>query len=209
MINKCQIDYLPNHPDFKVVQHKDMYHFNSDSARLGEFFEVKENESLLDVGTNNGVLLVYASMKGCHDLTGIDINKKAIKIAKKTLRINKIKAKLIAKDYKEYEVLKKYDVIVSNPPYFTSYDEKEKSQNANIKIARHDESLSLNDLIIKSKELLKEDGRLYLIYPYVRLEEINAVLKKNKLVVNRQIVGENNKKEQLTVLMEIQHEKDI
>ena len=31
-MSKLRVDYLHDHPEYKVVQHEDMYHFNTDSA---------------------------------------------------------------------------------------------------------------------------------------------------------------------------------
>ena len=63
-MGKIKIDYLHNHPNFKVCQHKDMYHFNSDTCLLGDFIKINENENVLDIGTNNGALLLYIISKG-------------------------------------------------------------------------------------------------------------------------------------------------
>ena len=63
-MDNIRYDYLHYHPDYKVAQHKDMYHFNSDTCLLGEFININKNDNVLDVGTNNGALLVYIIKKG-------------------------------------------------------------------------------------------------------------------------------------------------
>ena len=86
-MSKIRVDYLNFHPDYKVCQHEDMYHFNSDTCLLGEFININKNDNVLDVGTNNGVLLVYIIKKG-GVATGIEINKDALEMAKLTLKEN-------------------------------------------------------------------------------------------------------------------------
>ena len=75
-MEEIRVDYLQKHIDYKVVQHKDMYHFNTDTCLLGEFIKIKKDDKVLDVGTNNGALLVFIINKG-GIATGIDINEKA------------------------------------------------------------------------------------------------------------------------------------
>ena len=79
-MSKLRVDYLQNHPDYKVVQHEDMYHFNTDTCLLGEFIKINKGDKVLDVGTNNGALLVFIINKG-GIACGIEINKQALEIS--------------------------------------------------------------------------------------------------------------------------------
>ena len=162
-MSKLRVDYLQNHPDYKVVQHEDMYHFNTDTCLLGEFIKINKGDKVLDVGTNNGALLVFIINKG-GIACGIEINKQALEIAKLTLKENNFEATLINQDFKTYLANEKYDVIVSNPPYFSSKEEKQKNQNEHLKIARHEEMLDLKSLCASIANNLKEDGKVYLVH---------------------------------------------
>ena len=90
-MDKLRIDYLQKHIDYKVVQHEDMYHFNTDTCLLGEFLDFKDNLSVLDIGTNNGALLLYSSLLKPKNIVGIDLNNEALEIAKKNLEMNNVK----------------------------------------------------------------------------------------------------------------------
>ena len=87
------------------------------------------------------------------------------------------------KDYKEFSPNEKYDLIISNPPYF-----EENQSNKDI-IARQQTELSFELLIEKSKHLLTENGLLSVIIPYeagVLFEEIclrNQLLLKSRLQI--------------------------
>ena len=63
-----------------------------------------------------------------------------------------------------------FDLIVSNPPFFKS---KPKSTNAARNLARHDDTLSMGDLVKAASKLIREGGRLCTIWPSDRLEEWN------------------------------------
>ena len=52
------IDYLPNHKEIKVYQDDTMFRINTDTMVLGEFLEIYKEDTVLDIGTNNGALLL-------------------------------------------------------------------------------------------------------------------------------------------------------
>lgn len=204
-MDKIQIDYIPNNKNLLVAQHKDMYHFNTDSVLLGEFINISEGEEVLDVGTNNGILLVYIiNKKG--KATGIEINDKAIDVARYTLSLNNMDATLINGDFSEYIFNDKFDVIISNPPYFNNMEPKERNDNDNIAIARHESSLSLHILISKIKDNLKDKGRAYLVYRYDRYDDLLKEISDAKMYINKECIVSNNKKI-ITVLVEFSNNK--
>ena len=206
-MEKIRYDYLHYHPDYKVAQHKDMYHFNTDTCLLGEFIKINENETVLDVGTNNGALLVYICKKG-GIATGIEINSEAIEICKLTLKSNDINATLINKDFTLWEDDVKFDVIVSNPPYFDSTTVKQRNVNKNIEMARHEGSLNAASLCANIAKHLKDTGRAYLVYRPNRLKDLEKYFNENNLYIsNYQLVFDHRKSEAKSVLIEVTFEK--
>ena len=208
-MNKLRVDYLQNHPDYKVVQHEDMYHFNTDTCLLGEFIKINKGDKVLDVGTNNGALLVFIINKG-GTAFGIEINKQALEIAKLTLKENNFEATLINQDFKTYLANEKYDVIVSNPPYFSSKEEKQKNQNEHLKIARHEEMLDLKSLCASIANNLKKEGRVYLVHRPNRLNDIEKNLNEVGLYINEyQLVYDYRKKDAKSLLIEASFNKGL
>ena len=69
-----------------------MFKMNSDTRNLGGFLSFKKNDyTILDVGCNNGALLLYASLKKrAKHYFGVDINDKALVLAKENMEINGI-----------------------------------------------------------------------------------------------------------------------
>ena len=202
-MEKIRYDYLHYHPEYKVAQHKDMYHFNTDTCLLGEFIKINENETVLDVGTNNGALLVYICKKG-GIATGIELQSEAIEVCKLTLKANGISANIINEDFTKWESKEKFDVIVSNPPYFDSKTEKQRNNNKFIELARHEGTLTLASLCENIAKHLKETGRAYLVYRPNRFKALQECLKENGLYINEyQLVYDNRKQEAKSLLVEI------
>lgn len=196
-----KLDYLYN-SDIKIYQDDEMFKMNSDTRHLGEFMDLKkDNYTILDVGTNNGALLLYAKKKKeARHYYGVDINDKALELAKENLKMNDVDNYTFY--HSEFQNLKmeQVDYIVSNPPYF---DGDHVSENEDKRKARFAIYLPIEDLIKNSKRLLKDRGSLFLVYPCFKLPQIIATLDKYKFGVTRlQFVYDENKQEGLVFLLE-------
>lgn len=156
-----KLDYLDGTP-YKIYQEKDMYHFNSDTELLGKYIKLNSNDKVLDIGTNNGALLFYASIFNPSLLVGIDIFDEVIAVAKKNLDINNVKACVYVSRVQDF-MHDKFSVIICNPPYFNSLND---ASNKYILAARHENYLSLEDLFIACARLLDDDGVIHIVYPY-------------------------------------------
>ena len=57
-MNDLSLDYFIDE-NLKLYQKKDCFHFNTDTKFLAQFVHLHSNETILDIGTNNGALLLY------------------------------------------------------------------------------------------------------------------------------------------------------
>ncbi len=187
------LDYLPNHQDIKLYQDSEMFCINTDTMVLGEFIEIYRNDVVLDIGTNNGALLLYANRFNPKKLIGIDINEKAIELAKKNMELNNIKNyELQCVDANEY-ISEPVDVIIFNPPYFKT-EEDNKALNPYLTLAKHEGSFSLEKMISCIKRNLKPNGCLYFLFQSSRLDEVITTLESNKLTIKKiQFIYDINK----------------
>lgn len=185
-------DYLPN-TCLTLLQSDQMFRFNSDTVLLGEFMSVKKSDRVLDIGTNNGALLLYASCYSPKELVGIDIHPQAIELAKQNLLENNLEAKLIESSLQTFEDTP-YDVIVCNPPYFNQKNTQLKNDNEYLRSARHEDYLTLEELFTHVKRLLKTNGRFYLVYPSDRLHEVMVKAYESNLALSElKLVFDENK----------------
>ncbi len=150
---------------FEVHQDKCAFKIGTDSVILGSWTQPVEG-NILDVGTGSGVLaLMMAQKTSKSKITAIDIDLEQINQAKQNFKISPWQKRLRAvhADFKHLEPTTKFDLIITNPPYFA---EGMKKKDTRLKNARHQDSLNIEQLISKSAEILKENGKLSLIIPH-------------------------------------------
>ncbi|MCR5705392.1 MAG: methyltransferase domain-containing protein [Acholeplasmatales bacterium] len=175
-----RLDFIEGHEDIKIYQDTDMFLINTDTTVLGEFVEVYKNDTVLDMGTNTGALLLYASRWNPKKMIGIDINTRALELAKKNMELNNIdyctlkEANILT--YREDPV----DVIICNPPYFKT-DEANKADNKYKNLAKHESLFTLSELIDSISRNLKDNGTLYFLYLTSRMDDCMIELRKHNL----------------------------
>ncbi len=186
-------DYLPQKKEVHLYQHPKMFRMNTDTGLLGNYLKIPFQARVLDIGTNNGALLLYASTFPYKELVGIDIQPLAIEIAKMNMELNHISNfQLYVKDIQTFEDPEGFDVIICNPPYF---HQQTQNQNKDLALARHDTYLSLQTLFFKVFQLLKNTGVFYFIHRYDRYDEIVNELQHQhlKIVEKKEIYSKPNK----------------
>ena len=186
-------DYLPQKKEVHLYQHPKMFRMNTDTGLLGNYLKIPFQARVLDIGTNNGALLLYASTFPYKELVGIDIQPLAIEIAKMNMELNHVtNFQLYVKDIQTFEDSEGFDVIICNPPYF---HQQTQNQNKDLALARHDTYLSLQTLFFKVFQLLKNTGAFYFIHRYDRYDEIVNELQHQhlKIVEKKEIYSKSNK----------------
>lgn len=101
-----------------------------DEIKHRELKQIKDI-SVLDIGTGSGCIPISIA-KRCKNtsITAIDISKKALQVAKKNAENNSVKIECIASDILNTTSLeKRYDIIISNPPYVRNSEKKEIENN--------------------------------------------------------------------------------
>lgn len=172
---------------FTIHQDKAAMKVGTDGVLLGAWANVTQTEHILDIGTGTGLIsLMLAQRSGAH-IDAIDIDKDAFVQASGNVIQSPFSNRIHVYGISLNEFYKNpprsYDLIVSNPPYFA---DSLKSPLENRNKARHNDSLSLNELIEISCGLLKEKGKLALILPVERQEELMYLSTINHLYLVRQ-----------------------
>ena len=196
-----RLDYLPNHEEIKIYQDDEMFCINTDTMVLGEFLDIKKKDIVLDIGTNTGALLLYASKFKPKKLMGIDINEKALELAKENMKLNNItNVELIHADGNTFRNNEEVDVVIFNPPYFKT-PSSDKGSNKYLALAKHEDNFPLESMIQCVNRNLRNNGTLYFLFQTTRLNEVLKVLNEKKLVVKKMQCVYDENKENSTVVM--------
>lgn len=168
-----------------LYQLKDGYRYNSDTLMLYDFaLSLNLKGEILEIGTGCGVLglLLKRDLKDAN-LTLMDIQKENIMLCKENSQINGIECEILEGDFSSFKSSKRFDTIISNPPYY--HDGVIKSQNPHLSISRYSKNLSLENLIINSNTHLKPNGNLVLCYDAKQLMDIIVLFHMCKLRLTR------------------------
>lgn len=153
---------------FTVFQDHCAMKVGTDGVLLGAWTNVNECDRLLDIGTGTGLIALMLAQKNCDaHIDAIEIDENCVLQAKQNVSRSRFEyqidiQKISFQDYLNVAE-RKYDLIVSNPPYFQN---ALKSTDIYRNFARHDTTLSFTEIISESGSLLKERGRISLILPF-------------------------------------------
>lgn len=138
-----------------------------DAVLLGCWAGQGDPHRILDIGTGCGVIaMILAQRFPAAIVNAIDSHKDSVEEAGENFKNSPWPARLTA-DHKtfpgcvdDFDV--KYDLIVSNPPYFNAGIDNPLTPR---EIARHQGTLSVFSLLEKSISMLSPEGRISMIYP--------------------------------------------
>ena len=143
---------------------------------------------VLDIGTGSGLIALMLAQRTCAvdslqltvSIDAIDVDEGAVEQATYNFEQSPWVEQLHAyqSSLQEWHSETKYDLIVSNPPYFQASLKNPDSQRAT---ARHTDTLSYTALIQHASRLLQEDGTLALVLPFEAKEDIVALAEAHSL----------------------------
>ena len=143
---------------FTVRQDKCAMKVGTDGVLLGAWVDVDRCNRILDVGTGTGLIALMLAQRSEALIEAIDIDAAACEQAQENAAASPFAGP--------------YDLIVSNPPYFARSLKCPDQQRST---ARHNDTLPLDELLQDCRKRLTPTGRVALILPYDRKEELESV----------------------------------
>ena len=152
----------------------------TDALLLGAYPKIiNENDTILEIGSGCGIITMMAALQHPNSrFVGIDIDESSVLEFKENIYNNQLDGRCDARciGLTEYSkvVTNQYDVIISNPPFFTS---EMLPKDHKSRISKHTTTLSLQEIVKSVNIILKEGGLFYVILPVPESEAISQSFK--------------------------------
>jgi tRNA1Val (adenine37-N6)-methyltransferase len=166
---------------FRVNQDRCAMKISTDAILLGSLVKSANSSKILDIGTGTGVIaLMLAQRFPDADVTAIEIDEDAAMQAEENFRESPFFERMTlhqgpVQDFRKEE---KFDLIVSNPPFFPDHL---KSTDSKRNRALHTDELSFGELIENAVRLLSEEGAFWVILPPRQMRDLEDLAKQSGL----------------------------
>jgi tRNA1(Val) A37 N6-methylase TrmN6 len=157
------------------------YCYNSDSLFLYDFINsFAPKGDLLDIGAGCGIVgLLVARDNKKVKVEAVEKQGVLAKYAQKNAQVNRLEYRLYEEDFLHFQTDKKYDYIVSNPPFYP--DGVQKSKNEMLSYARYNSSLPIDAFFKKVSQLLKPHSHFIFCYDASQFGLVCAALDRVKM----------------------------
>ncbi len=190
---------------FTIKQQKTAMKLSTDAVMLGAWIDAKKPKNILDIGTGTGILSIMSAQKfPLAHITAIEIDFDAFSEASENIancKWNK-QIKILNTDFFDFckTSKEKYDLIISNPPYF---DNQLKPANKQKRIAKHSDTLPFDKMIAQVSRILAQTGMFSVIIPAGNAHLFTHLCAQNNLFLCRKtLIFPNEYKKANRVLLQ-------
>jgi tRNA1Val (adenine37-N6)-methyltransferase len=150
---------------FIIYQDRCAFKVGTDGVILGAFANISGARRILDIGAGTGLISLMLAQRSEAFIFALEPDKESFCQLKENINSSKWSDRVVADNTRLQEFLtcEKFDLIVSNPPYFNN---SLKSPDKRKSDTRHNDNLGTKDLLMYSSNLLEKNGRLQVIMPY-------------------------------------------
>ena len=172
-----------------IVEEKGLK-ITEDAILLSEFMKeyfskkcknLKEKKSFLEIGAGQGIIsLLLSEIDIISKIFAVEIQKEVFSTLKKNIEINDLNEKIIPINKNIKSINGEYDFIFSNPPY-KKINSGKMPKNKTEQISKYEILLTLEEIILEIRRLLKNYGEFFLVVPNSRLNDVFRYIYENRL----------------------------
>ena len=174
-----------------IVEEKGLK-ITEDAILLSEFMKkyfsrkrknLKGEKSFLEIGAGQGIIsLLLSELDIISKIFAVEIQEEFFATLKKNIEIKDLNGKIITINKNIKNVNGEYDFIFSNPPYKKTGSGK-MPENEMERISKYEILLTLEELILEIRRLLKNYGEFFVVVPNSRLNDVFRCIYENRLNV--------------------------
>jgi len=155
--------------EFEVIQDGSTMKVGTDGVLLGAWAAVDSAKEILDIGTGTGVIALMLAQRAFEAVVhAVEIDELAYLQAEENFLnacwSDNLRCFHMAIQDFAAATEQRYDLIVSNPPFFTGGTLSENSDKVSV---RHTIKLPHGDLLLSVRQLLKKNGKFCVVLPYL------------------------------------------
>ncbi len=174
----------------KIIVEEEGLKITEDAILLSEFIKsyfnkkyknLKNKKLFLEIGAGQGIIsLLLSELDIVSKIFAVEIQEEVFATLGKNIEINDLNEKIIPINENIKKIDGEYDFIFSNPPYKKT-DSGKMSQNKVERISKYEVLLTLEELILEIRRLLKNYGEFFIVVPNSRLNDVFRYIYENKL----------------------------
>ena len=174
-----------------IVEEKGLK-ITEDAILLSEFMKkyfsrkgknLKGEKSFLEIGAGQGIIsLLLSELDIISKIFAVEIQEEVFAALKKNIEINDLNGKIIPINKNIKNVNGEYDFIFSNPPY-KKINSGKMPKNKTEQISKYEVLLTLEEIILEIRRLLKNYGEFFVVVPNSRLNDVFRCIYENRLNV--------------------------
>lgn len=172
-----------------IVEEKGLK-ITEDAILLSEFMKkyfsrkgknLKGEKSFLEIGAGQGIIsLLLSELNIISKIFAVEIQEEVFAALKKNIEINDLNEKIIPINKNIKSINGEYDFIFSNPPY-KKINSGKMPKNKTEQISKYEVLLTLEEIILEIRRLLKNYGEFFLVVPNSRLNDVFRYIYENRL----------------------------
>ena len=174
-----------------IYQNNEWFKFSLDSVLLAKFVTLNlRHKKIIDLATGNAPIPLLLSFRTNASIYGIEYQECVYELGKQSIIENDMdmQINLIHEDVKNLRNLfnsDTFDVVTCNPPYFKTENKEFFNDNSVKSLARHEITLTLDDVLKQASYLLKNGGIFAMVHRTERFVEILEKMKQYHLEPKR------------------------
>jgi tRNA1Val (adenine37-N6)-methyltransferase len=151
---------------FTVAHDRTPHKVGTDGVLLGAWVDVEDTKEILEIGTGSGVIALILAQRTSTKthIDAVELDSDSAEQARENVATSPWPTKVSVhhSSIQFFQSIKKYDLVISNPPFFVDSTRSSESKRTN---ARHTGELAFDELIDVALKFLNADGRLAIILP--------------------------------------------
>ncbi|MEG0493858.1 MAG: methyltransferase [Clostridia bacterium] len=173
-----------------ILQNANAFCFGTDAVLLADFAQLRRHDRVLDMGTGTGILpLLLSQQEETALFYALEIQPDMADLAARSVHMNGLDKRITvleadlraAHERLGYQSM---NAVVCNPPY-GKRGGTIPSEQEGVCVAKHETNCGIDEIVAESAAVLKNLGRLSLVFPAQRMLELLDALRKRHMEPKR------------------------